>query len=158
MGKAVQMFCPISGQFPGALVVAIAFVSSRCAGWSDSRPQKSIRRPQRRRQTNSPCANSSAPNHVLSIRRLVQYIVHIILQSVSKWMACFFVPLLRWHMLSGQFSGALVVAIACVTLRCTGWTNSRLRTSIRRPRTRYLFFTNYIEYRVQSIEYIVYSI
>ena len=54
-----------------------------------------------------------------------------------------FWPLLRWHMLSCPFSSALAVAIACVTSRSTGWTNSRLRTSIRRPRTCYIFFADY---------------
>ena len=42
------------------------------------------------------------------------------------------------------FLGALVVAIALVTSRKTGWANSQLRTTLRRPGTCYRFFTNYI--------------
>ncbi len=38
-----------------------------------------------------------------------------------------------------MFLGALVVAITFVTAHNTGWTDSRLRTSLRRPRTCYLF-------------------
>ena len=53
-------------------------------------------------------------------------------------------PLLRYHRLSGQFPDVLVIAIISVTSRSTGWTDSRLRTSMRRPQTCYLYFTDYI--------------
>ena len=36
--------------------------------------------------------------------------------------------------------GVLAVAIAFVTSRNTGWINSRLQTSIRRPQTCYVIF------------------
>lgn len=40
-------------------------------------------------------------------------------------------PLSRWHLLSGQFSDVLVIAIASVASRCAGSINSRPRASIR---------------------------
>ena len=103
----------LSFPFSGALVVAIAFLSSRCAGCIIFRLQTSILRPQ----------------------TLTCPYAKYVLQTTCS-LCC--LPLLRWHMLSGLFSGALVVAIAFVESRCTGWTDSRLRTSIRRPRTCYL--------------------
>ena len=42
------------------------------------------------------------------------------------------------------FSDVLVIAITFVTARNTGWTDSQLRTSIRRPRKCYLYFSDCI--------------
>ena len=62
----------------------------------------------------------------------------------KKYIACSGCPFSDSMCYLVWFSGALVVAIACVTSRSTGWTDFRLRTSIRRPRTCYIFFTDYI--------------
>ena len=70
--------------------------------------------------------------------------IHIYIYSQANKDSLFWAPPLRWHVPSGLCSSALVITIASVASRSSGWTHSRLQTSIRGPQTCYLYLTDYI--------------